>query len=309
MSPVSQPNTNGTFSPCSVGNICSGLGTSLNTTCLYTPGNREVISLNQCGNGILEPGEECDPGQNESNCCDRSTCKLRSGALCDPATSSCCTDSCQYAPSSRVCRPAVNEQCDIAESCTGSSGDCPEDKHQADGTSCGDNGLQCANGYCTSKDEQCRTLGAANGITRACSSFGGNTCQVTCQSPSSSLSCVILEGQNFVQGTACGYGGRCDATGNCVQGNWTDTVSSWYRDNLRISIPVTVVGGIIILLILFGIIRCCTRRCCGGGGRNKANSSKYYSGAPPPPMQQPQFQMPQQPYPTYGNAYPQNGYR
>ncbi|KAK9895969.1 hypothetical protein P389DRAFT_210806 [Cystobasidium minutum MCA 4210] len=333
MSPVSERNTT-TFSPCSIGNICSALGTTLNTTCLYAPGNREVISLQQCGNGILEPGEECDPGQGaSSDCCDSSTCKLRSGAQCDPATNTCCSSSCTYAPSGQVCRPAVTETCDIAETCTGTSADCPPDETKPDGTSCGSNGLKCASGYCTSKDEQCASLGASMGITQACPNVGDSSCEVTCQSPNSALSCIILQGQYFTEGTECGYGGHC-RDGKCQSGSWQDTVASWYRDNLRISLPVTIIGGIIVLLILFGIIRCCFRRCSSGSGRKKAASSRYASTAPIPHRQSqqnqgpymsqgppgnsfasnqpiypsyPQYQPPAEPYPTYGGYNNQYG--
>jgi len=43
-----------TFSPCTRGNICSNIGTrSISTSCIQTPGDRTVISLQQCGS-------ECD---------------------------------------------------------------------------------------------------------------------------------------------------------------------------------------------------------------------------------------------------------
>ena len=194
MSPVSEQNTT-MFSPCSVGNICkkiiedpgiadmaksiafislgSAIGSTLNSTCLYTPGNVTVISLKECGNGILEPGEECDPGAGSSSaCCDTTTCKLRPGALCDPGNSPCCTSTCQYAPNSTVCRPAISSQCDIPESCTGGSPICPADKMVADGTSCGSSGLACASGYCTSKNQQCANLGSGMNITQACNENG-----------------------------------------------------------------------------------------------------------------------------------------
>ena len=187
-------------------------------------------SLQQCGNGILEPGEECDPGQGAtSDCCDASTCKLRAGAVCDPATNTCCSSSCTYAPSGQVCRPAVTETCDIAETCTGTSADCPADETKPDGTNCGDNGLKCASGYCTSKNEQCASLGASMGITQACPNVGDSSCEVTCQSPNSALSCIILQGQFFTEGTECGYGGHC-RDGRCQSGSWQNTVSSWFRD-------------------------------------------------------------------------------
>jgi len=245
--------------------------------------------------------------------------------VCDPNTSSCCTSSCQFAPSGQVCRPAVNEQCDIEETCTGTSADCPEDETKPDGESCGDNGLECASGYCTSKDQQCANLGGSMGINRTCPNAGDRSCSVTCATPGSSLTCTILEGQNWVDGTSCGFGGRCQ-NGECRSGSWQDTVSSWYRDNLRISIPVTVVGGIIILLILAAIIRCCIRGCSRGYKTPKAASSKYTGGAShgnghghgnghsmqqsqqyAPPSYPPGYNQPQQPYPSYGGYQNGNG--
>jgi len=106
---------------------------------------------------VLPAGEECDPGTSSSNCCDVATCKLLSGALCDPSNSSCCTSSCGYSESSTVCRPSVNSQCDPAEYCTGNTATCPTDTHTADGTTCGSSGqgLSCAAGQCTSRDLQC----------------------------------------------------------------------------------------------------------------------------------------------------------
>lgn len=331
MSPVSVRSTD-SFSQCSIGNICTAIGQSLNTTCLYTPGNRRVISLQQCGNGIVEPGEECDPGGRTSSCCDSSTCKLRSGAQCDPTNSECCTGQCRFAGNSTVCRPAVSQACDIAETCSGTSGTCPPDVTQPNGKSCGSGSLACANGYCTSKDQQCQTLGGSLGITGACPNAGDTSCTVTCAAPNSGGgSCIILDGQNFVDGTPCGYGGTCKS-GSCQSGDWQDTVKSWYTNNLRISIPVTVVGGIIILLLLYAISRCIWRCCSREHKRNQAVSSKYYNApaAPPPNMasqppvmshnamahmssdstqpfaHQGAWQQPQQPYPAYqppGNPY------
>lgn len=42
-----------------------------------------TVQMARCGNGVLEPGEECD---DSSGCCDRKTCKLRAGAMCTPGT-------------------------------------------------------------------------------------------------------------------------------------------------------------------------------------------------------------------------------
>ena len=106
-----------------------------NTTCLQDPDpSLQTITLNMCGNGIVESGEECDPGPNvNSTCCDYATCKFTAGAVCDYASSTCCTSSCQFAPSTLVCRPAVDATCDIPEYCTGNSSACPADKFTTNG--------------------------------------------------------------------------------------------------------------------------------------------------------------------------------
>src|ERR1700722_3307790 len=106
-------------------------GSQPNTTCLVNPDpNRQTITLQMCGNGIVESGEDCDPGPGvNSTCCNASTCKFLPGATCDPINSPCCTNQCGFAPATTVCRPAVDPQCDIAETCTGDSSACPSDKY------------------------------------------------------------------------------------------------------------------------------------------------------------------------------------
>jgi len=288
MSPVSQQEVT-QFSPCSIGNICSAIGSSLNTTCIVdqgASGNPRIISEQSCGNGIVEEGEECDPGSASSSCCDASTCRFVSGAVCDPLNSLCCTTQCQVAGSGTVCRASLDQKCDKEEVCDGSSSTCPDDSYESNGTGCG-NGLTCASGVCTSRDLQCRNAGASIGITGACPTSTNTGCSITCNDPTRSSGCVILD-QSFRDGTSCGYGGRCN-NGECSTGNALDTAKSWYTQNLRISIPVTIVVGIIVLLIIYGIIRCC---CCGGRRtrgfagqkppKNQAYSSNY--AAPPPQM-------------------------
>ena len=124
----------------------------VNTSCLLDPDpSRQIITLQMCGNGIVESGEDCDPGKGtNSTCCDSDTCKFRDNAVCDPYSAPCCTAQCQFAPATQVCRTSRDATCDTAELCTGNSSACPADIFATNGKSCGPNNLACASGQCTS---------------------------------------------------------------------------------------------------------------------------------------------------------------
>jgi len=124
----------------------------VDTSCLLNPDpSRQTISLQMCGNGIVESGEDCDPGKGvNSTCCDSKTCKFTKNSVCDPNSTPCCTAQCQFAPARQVCRPAKDPACDTPEVCTGNSSACPADIVAPNGKSCGANGLACATGKCTS---------------------------------------------------------------------------------------------------------------------------------------------------------------
>lgn len=104
-------------------------GGRVDTSCLLDPDrSRQTISLKMCGNGIVEDGEDCDPGKGvNSTCCDVNTCKFTTNAQCDPASSPCCTQQCTFAASTQICRPSKDLKCDTAEFCTGNSSACPRD--------------------------------------------------------------------------------------------------------------------------------------------------------------------------------------
>lgn len=267
-----------TFSQCTIGNICSLMqSSSMDTSCIKPPNQTQrTFSLQMCGNGIVESGEECDPGAGtNSTCCDQTTCKFKSGAVCDPSSSACCTDTCQFASSGVVCRPAKDAQCDVSESCTGTSAECPADKTAPNGQSCGSNGLACANGACTSVSQQCQTVGASLNLTTACPSSGDSTCQVSCQDPSNPSQCIVLNSQ-LVDGSPCGYGGTCYA-GNCRPGTFLQAAASWYTKNLQISIPVSVVVALLLLLISYWIFTAIRNSC----SKRKPKVAPSRSAIPP----------------------------
>ncbi|KAH8677336.1 ADAM protease ADM-B [Xylariales sp. PMI_506] len=248
-----------TFSPCTVGNICSALGrNSVKSTCLTN--NKDVVTItgSQCGNGIVEPGEDCDCGGDsgcaDNTCCDGSTCKFKSGAVCDPSNEDCCTSQCLFASNGTVCRASTGS-CDPQEMCTGSSPNCPADELAPNGQSCGASGagLTCASGQCTSRDLQCKTIVGSlttDNNTYACNS---QDCQLSCASSKlGPNTCYDLQ-QYFLDGTPCQGGGECN-NGQCEGANLGNEVSSWLSDNKNIVIPVaSVIGG----LILLALATCC----------------------------------------------------
>ncbi|KAH8697662.1 Metallo-peptidase family M12-domain-containing protein [Talaromyces proteolyticus] len=264
------------FSQCTIGNICSAIGrSSVQSNCLVD--NKGVVTTtgSECGNGIVESGEDCDCGGTQgcgnNNCCDATTCKYKNNAVCDDSNESCCTN-CQFSAVNTTCR-AASGPCDIAEVCSGTSGDCPADQHKSDGTSCtsGNNtGLACASGQCTSRDLQCRTvLGAVLGSndTYACDN---SACTLYCASsvlPSNE--CGSMQ-QNFLDGTPCNGNGHC-SNGNCVGSSVGGQIKSWIDDHKSLVIGLAAgLGGLLLLVILSCIISSCRRR-------------RYRKANPPPP--------------------------
>lgn len=62
---------------------CLYVGTQYTDFRSLAPGSRNTTSLQQCGNGIKETGEDCDTGGQDSACCDPKTCKFKAGAVCE----------------------------------------------------------------------------------------------------------------------------------------------------------------------------------------------------------------------------------
>uniref|UniRef100_A0A8C3E9N0 Uncharacterized protein n=1 Tax=Corvus moneduloides TaxID=1196302 RepID=A0A8C3E9N0_CORMO len=111
-----------------------------------------------CGNGVVEPGEQCDCGTAQQclkdKCCTR-TCTFKPKAKC---SSGLCCRSCQFKRRNSLCRPAADFQCDLPEFCSGSSASCPPDLYVQDGHDCGRGTGYCYQGRCQSLDLQCKRL-------------------------------------------------------------------------------------------------------------------------------------------------------
>ncbi|KAI1322944.1 zinc metalloprotease mde10 [Xylariaceae sp. FL0255] len=253
------------FSACTVGNVCTAMGTgSVKSSCLTD--NKDVVTItgSQCGNGIVEQGEQCDCGGDEGcandPCCDVKTCKYTSGSVCDPMNEGCCTSQCQFMLSGTTCRNSTGS-CDPAETCTGSSGECPADEKAPDGQNCGasGSGLKCASGQCTSRTLQCQALVGSlsnNNETTACDE---DSCTVRCTTAQNPDTCYDYQ-QNFLDGTTCTIGGKC-SNGVCKGASTTDKITAFFRDNKNVVIPVaSAVGGLIVIALLSCCITCWRRR-------------------------------------------------
>ena len=74
----------------------------------------EVTATDACGDGVVDSWEQCDDGNTTAG--------------------DCCSPTCQFESSATVCRAATGE-CDVAETCTGSSATCPANA-ESTSTSC-----------------------------------------------------------------------------------------------------------------------------------------------------------------------------
>ncbi|XP_039444708.1 disintegrin and metalloproteinase domain-containing protein 33-like [Culex pipiens pallens] len=150
------------WSSCSVEHLETGLQHGLGACLKNKPAKMLVKST--CGNGLLEPGEECDCGLSEmcdTKCCDATTCRLTVNATC--AAGECCDlDSCQLKSAGSSCRSAVGE-CDLPEHCSGQSPICPKDVYLRDTEPCAGGQAYCFKGRCRTRDSQCKLLWGSTG--------------------------------------------------------------------------------------------------------------------------------------------------
>ncbi|KAJ5388308.1 hypothetical protein N7509_010849 [Penicillium cosmopolitanum] len=286
------------FSQCTIGNICAAIGrNSVKSSCLSDNKGVVTISGSQCGNGIVESGEDCDcggeSGCGDNSCCDAKTCKFKDNAVCDDSNDNCC-NKCQFASATTVCRASTSE-CDKEEKCDGKSSSCPEDAYEKDGSSCGD-GLKCASGQCTSRNRQCRSVMGTllnSNDTWACDNTDQPSCSLVCGAPKSFTqypygTCIEMN-QNYLDGTPCESGGTCES-GQCKG----SSAAGWIRDHKNLVIGICVgVGSLILLAIFF----CLINRCRMAKAKSRlakrpppgAPPMGRYAG-PPPPRGPPQGQ-------------------
>ncbi|KFW70120.1 Disintegrin and metalloproteinase domain-containing protein 32, partial [Pygoscelis adeliae] len=118
-----------------------------------------------CGNGVVEPGEQCDCGAAEAclkdKCCTK-RCRFKPGVKC---SSGLCCKECQFKPKTSQCRPPADAQCDLPEFCNGSSTSCPPDLYVQDGHGCEHGTGYCYKGRCQ-RESRLWCLGRVGGSSK-----------------------------------------------------------------------------------------------------------------------------------------------
>lgn len=150
------------WSSCSIDQLNLAFSRGMNHCMKNKP--EKLFESPVCGNGFVEPGEECDcglPHHCNNSCCDPWTCRLYSNATC--ATGECCDlETCKPRDAGILCRGAVGE-CDLPEYCLGDNEFCPDDVYKRDTDECKDGNAFCYQGTCRTRNDQCRLLWGPSG--------------------------------------------------------------------------------------------------------------------------------------------------
>ncbi|KAL5284165.1 hypothetical protein ACFFRR_006446 [Megaselia abdita] len=150
------------WSSCSIDQLNFAFSRGMNYCLRNKP--TKLVDSPRCGNGFVEPGEQCDCGYAKNcknNCCDPLTCMLHKNASC--ATGECCDfNTCKPKTAGTECRTAETE-CDLPEFCTGESEYCPTDVFKRDTEICDKGEAFCFEGDCRSHNSQCKILWGQSG--------------------------------------------------------------------------------------------------------------------------------------------------
>jgi len=214
-------------------------GTTTYPACLDAAATQVWTPAPECGNGVVEAGEDCDCGVRNCTvvdpCCDGALCRLLPSAQCSAHDACCDNATCTLLGAGQPvsCRPSEGP-CDPAEWCLGDSRACPGDAHRPAGEQCPSAAVggaaavdspslydgACFAGTCRSHAAQCRASEALFnlGALTDCSAFDDDNGDAACGELwcGSSGSCFKLTGLLYVSdGTPCRTDSQCQG-GACV---------------------------------------------------------------------------------------------
>lgn len=130
---------------------------------------------NLCGNGVIDPGEECDSGLPFGSDCCTPDCRLRKDCECDDRNGACCID-CKLIKSEtcgKADQKSLDNSCLAQTYCDGKSPVCQQ-KYKQDGEKCV-NGF-CKNRICQSREVFCERIDRK--FDRTCNE--ANQCKLVC---------------------------------------------------------------------------------------------------------------------------------
>ncbi|XP_067085587.1 disintegrin and metalloproteinase domain-containing protein 10 isoform X2 [Osmerus mordax] len=172
------------LSPCSIKHISKILQLKKD--------NCFVVSDNPiCGNHLVQEGEECDVGHNDTDPCCYSNleaagvqCRLKPNKVCSPSQGPCCAPECVFRPPGQGCEE--ESDCKEKSVCSGVSAMCPKPKARPDLALCSLGTRVCVNGTCAASLclkhglEQCDCPGVSM----------KEKCYMCCQQPEKPKTCA-----------------------------------------------------------------------------------------------------------------------
>jgi cysteine-rich repeat protein len=190
-----------------------------------------------CGNGIVDPGEQCDDGNTVDGDCCSSTCQFEAaGAPCAADTNLCTNDVCNGAgacthpnntdPCDDGLFCTVNDACS-GGSCTGTPRNCSSAGDQCNASVCDEasdacvaqprpNGTACADGNACTQTDTCVNGTCTGGNPVVCTAQDACHVAGTCNPLSGTCSNPVAP-----DGTACNDGDACTQTDTCHAGTCT----------------------------------------------------------------------------------------
>uniref|UniRef100_A0A8D3CQD6 Disintegrin and metalloproteinase domain-containing protein 10 n=1 Tax=Scophthalmus maximus TaxID=52904 RepID=A0A8D3CQD6_SCOMX len=272
---------NNKFSICSVRNISQVLEKKRGN-CFVESG--QPI----CGNGLVEPGEECDCGysdQCKDQCCydanqpDNKKCKLKPGQVCSPSQGPCCTPECTYKGRNDKCRE--ESECAHQGICNGVGAQCPTSEPKANFTACHGETQVCLNGGCSGSICEKYGLEACT-----CASQDGKDetelCHVCCMEKMSPNTCSSTGSERLARffskkvttlpaGSPCNdFKGYCDVFMKCrlvdADGPLARLKKAIFNPELYENIAEWIVAhwwavllmGIALIMLMAGFIKICS---------------------------------------------------
>jgi disintegrin and metalloproteinase domain-containing protein 10 len=233
----SSPN-NRRFSPCSIELMSRIVATRGQA---YGDNGCFRLADDNCGNEVLDDGEDCDCGLGNANirsdgicisdpCCNGTSCKLTNGVICSPQSAPCCSRNCSMIPMSvnKICQG--EDECAYEATCNGSSVHCPEAEHKIpmgneSAIACNNGDNYCSNGQCIGSicvlldmsDCECSTK---NESCHLCCRAPNGTCVSTILLANESISVREMlpdhSGKYLTVGFPCSnFTGYCDFFFNC----------------------------------------------------------------------------------------------